>query len=88
MKKLVSYFIILIAIIGHQIYSQNAILIENNKLTVPNLGGDNFTLGINAELRVSTPITANGTVNLTSDSAWLILDDVLPSEAIASHLNH
>lgn len=88
MKKTATYFILLVTLIGYQLYAQNTVLVENNMLTVPNLGGDNYTVSSNAELRVSTPLTSNGTVNLTSDSGWLILDGVLPSEAIASHFNY
>ena len=88
MKKPVNYFLFLLTLIGFQLYAQNAVLVENNKLTVPNLGGDSYTISTNAELRVSTPITANGSVNLVSDSGWLILDGVLPSEAIASHFSY
>ena len=88
MKKSVSYFILLVSLIGYQLCAQNALLVENNKLTVPNLGGNSYTIGSNGELRVSTPQTANGTINFTSDSAWVILDGVLPSEAIASHFSY
>ena len=88
MKKLFTYFMILTTLIGGQLYAQSPILLENNKLTVPNLGGNNYTLGSNGELSISTPITANGTINFTSDSAWLILDGVLPSQAIASHFSY
>ena len=88
MKKLLTYFMILTTLIGGQLYAQSPILVENNKLTIANLGGNNYTVGSNAELRISAPITANGTVNLTGDSGWLILDGVLPSEAIASHFSY
>lgn len=88
MKNFTKYFIVLLTLLGFQLHAQNAVLVENNKITVPNLGGDNYTVGSNAELRISTPITANGTVNLVSDSAWLILDGILPSEAIASHFSY
>ena len=88
MKKLAVLFIFLISFFGFQLSAQNAVLVENNKITVPNLGGDNYTLGSNAELRISNPITANGTINFTNDSAWLILDGVLPSVAIASHFSY
>jgi hypothetical protein len=88
MKKILIYFMILTTLICGQLYAQSPILVENNKLTVSNLGGNNYTLGSNGELRISTPITANGTINFTSDSGWLILDGVLPSEAIASHFSY
>lgn len=88
MKNFTKYFIVLLTLLGFQLHAQNAVLVENNKITVPNLGGDNYTVSSNAELRISTPITANGTVNLVSDSAWLILDGILPSEAIASHFSY
>ena len=88
MKNFTKYLIVLFTLIGFQCYAQNTVLVENQKLTVANLGGSNYTLGSNAELRISTPITANGTINFTSDSAWLILDGVLPSAAIASHFSY
>lgn len=88
MKKLAKHFIFFSILIGFQLYAQNPVLVENQKLIITNLGGDNYTVGANAELRISTPITANGTINLTSDSGWLILDGVLPSVAIASHFSY
>ncbi len=88
MKNLTNYFIVLLTICGFQLFSQNAVLVENQKLAIANLGGNNYTLGNNAELRISLPATANGKVNLTSDSAWLILEGVLPSEAILSHFSY
>ena len=63
MKKLAIHFIFLLALVGFQLSAQNSVLVENNKVTVANLGGDNYTLGNNGELRVSNPITANGTIN-------------------------
>ena len=87
MKNFTKYFIFLYTLFGFHLYAQIPVLVENQKLTIQNLGGDNYTLGTNAELRISTPIIANGTVNLVSDSGWLILDGVLPSEAIASHFS-
>jgi Glycosyl hydrolase catalytic core/Secretion system C-terminal sorting domain/F5/8 type C domain len=88
MKRLYLVIILLLLFLGAELYAQNPILVENSKLTVANLGGNNYTLGTNAELKVTIPITANGTVNLTSDSGWLILDGILPSVAIASHLSY
>ena len=88
MKIFTKSLIVLLTFIGLQISAQNAVLVENKKLTVVNLGGDNYTVGNNAELRISTPTLANGTINLTSDSAWIILDGVLPSAAIASHFSY
>lgn len=70
------------------IYAQNSILVENNKLTVTNLAGNNYTLGLNSELKVTASLLANGTVNFTSDSGWLILDNLLPSRAINLHLSY
>lgn len=87
MKNFTKYFIVLHTLFGFHLYAQIPVLVENQKLTIPNLRGDNYTVGANAELRISTPIIANGTVNLVSDSGWLILDGVLPSEAIASHFS-
>jgi Glycosyl hydrolase catalytic core/Secretion system C-terminal sorting domain/F5/8 type C domain len=88
MRNFTRVFIFLLPFLGLHLYGQNPVLVENNKVTVANLGGNNYTLGNNAELRVSTPITANGTVNFTNDSAWLILDGIIPSEAIASHFSY
>jgi hypothetical protein len=88
MKKPALNLILLLTLVGFQLFAQNPVLVENSKLTIPNLGGDNYTLGSNGELRISTPVTASGTINFTSDSAWLILDGILPSQAIASHLSY
>lgn len=88
MTNLKRYLIVLFTLIGFQLYAQNAVLVENQKLTIPNIGGDNYTLGSNAELIITAPVLANGTVNLTTDSGWLILDGVLPSRAINLHLSY
>ncbi|WP_310378835.1 glycosyl hydrolase [Flavobacterium sp.] len=88
MKKLAKHFIFFLTLVGFQLSAQNAVLVENQKLTITNLGGNNYTLGTNAELRINTPITANGTINFTSDSAWIILDGIIPSVAIASHIGY
>ncbi len=88
MKNFTKYFIVLFTLFGFHLYAQIPVLVENQKLTIPNLGGDNYTVGTNAELRITTPLTANGTVNFTTDSGWLILDGILPSAAIASHLSY
>jgi hypothetical protein len=88
MRNFTRIFIFLLPFLGLHLYGQNPVLVENNKVTVANLGGDNYTLGTNSELRITTPITANGTVNFTTDSGWLILDGILPSAAIASHLSY
>lgn len=88
MKKSALLFIFILTFVWLPLSAQNAVLVENNKVTVPNLGGNNYTLGNKGELRVSNPITANGTINFTSDSAWLILDGILPSVAIASHIGY
>ncbi len=88
MKNVILSLFITLTFVGIQLHGQNTILLENNKLTIANLEGNFYTLGDKAELRISAPITANGSVNFTSDSAWLILDGILPSAAIASHLNY
>jgi hypothetical protein len=88
MKNVILSIFITLTFVGIQLHGQNTILLENNKLTIANLEGNFYTLGDKAELRISAPITANGSVNFTSDSAWLILDGILPSAAIASHLSY
>lgn len=88
MKNITVYFIILFSLVGVTLLAQNAILVQNQKLTITNLGGNNYTVGSNAELRISTPVAANGTINLTSDSGWVILDGVLPSRAVILHLGY
>ncbi len=85
MNNFTKSFIVFLSLIGFQITAQNAVLVENKKLTVANLGGDNYTVGSNAELRISTPVSGNGKVDLVSDSGWLILDNVLPSRASILH---
>jgi hypothetical protein len=85
MKNFTKSVIVLLSLIGMQITAQNAVLVENRKLTVTNLAGDNYTVGSNAELKITAPVSGNGKVNLVSDSGWLILDNVLPSRAIILH---
>lgn len=88
MKKLILLFIFFLTLFGFQVSAQNTFLVENQKLTITNLAGNNYTVGSNAELLITTPAIANGTVNLTADSGWLILDGVLPSRAINLHLSY
>jgi hypothetical protein len=88
MTNLKRYLIVLLTLIGFTFYAQTNILVENTKLTVVNLGGNDYTIGPNAELLITAPTIANGTVNLTADSGWLILDGVLPSRAINLHLSY
>ncbi|WP_310560583.1 glycosyl hydrolase [Flavobacterium sp.] len=88
MKNFAKYFIVLLTLSGTTLFAQNTVLVENQKLTIANLGGDNYTIGSNAALRITTPLTANGKVNLISDSGWLILDGVLPSRALILHLGY
>lgn len=85
MNNFTKLFIVFLSLIGFQLNAQNAVLVENKKLTVANLGGNNYTVGSNAELRISTPVSGNGKVDLVSDSGWLILDNVLPSRASILH---
>jgi hypothetical protein len=85
MKKLSLNLLLLFTLLGFTLFAQNPVLVENQKLTIVNLGGDNYTVASNAELRISTPTTNNGTVNLTSDTGWIFLDNVLPSRAILFH---
>lgn len=88
MKNITIYFVILFSLVGVSLVAQNAILVQNQKLTIVDLGGDNYTVGSNAELRISTPVSGKGTINLTSDSGWVILDGVLPSRAVILHLGY
>ena len=88
MKNLLLFFVCLLGIVCCQLYGQTDIAVENNKLTITNLAGNNYILGNKGELTVSVPTIANGTVNFTSDSAWLILDGILPSVAISSHFSY
>ena len=88
MKNSLSLFYFLI-LIGFQCLGQNPVIVENQKLTIVNIGSTNYALGSKGELRVSNPgSTTTGVINFTSDSAWLILDGTLPSVAIASHLSY
>jgi len=87
MKNSIKYLFVLATFFCFQLYAQNSVLVENQKLTLTNLGGNHYTIGNNAELRITTPLIADGTINFTSDSGWLILDTVLPSQAIASYLS-
>ena len=88
MKNITIYFIVLYSLVGVTLVAQNAILVENQKLTITNLGGDNYTVGSNAELRITTPVSGNGKVDMVSDSGWVILDGVLPSRAVILHLGY
>jgi hypothetical protein len=88
MKNTTKFLFVLLTFYSLQVFAQNAILVENKKLTVANLGGDNYTVGSNAELRISAPVSGNGKVDLVSDSGWLILDNVLPSRAIILHFGY
>ena len=87
MKNCTNFFIFLFTFLGISLYGQTSVIVENQKLTIANLGGNNYTVGNNAELRVNAPIAANGTVNLTSDSGWLILDGVPPTQVMMSYLS-
>ncbi len=88
MKNSLSIFYFLI-LIGVQCFGQNPVIVENQKLTISIIGSTNYSLGSKGELRVSNAATiGTGTINFTSDSAWLILDGILPSVAIASHLSY
>ena len=82
------YYIVVNLFTAFSIYAQNPVLVENQKLNITNLGGNDYTIGPNAELTITTPLLSNGTVNLTADSGWLILDGVLPSRAINLHLGY
>ena len=89
MKKLFIFFVSLLSLTAIESNGQITILVQNQNLTVANLGGNNYTLSNNSELRVSnSSLALNGTVNFTSDSSWMILDGVFPSTAIASHLSY
>jgi hypothetical protein len=88
MKNFINFYLVVILLSGFTFYAQTNILVENTKLTVMNLGGNNYTVSSNAELLITTPTIANGTVNLTADSGWLILDGVLPSRAVNLHLSY
>ena len=88
MKRIAKYSMFLFVFISAQLAAQTNILVENTKVTVVNLGGNNYTVGSNAELLITAPAIGNGTVNLTADSGWLILDGVLPSRAINLHLSY
>jgi len=87
-KKLTFLFAVFLTFTTFRLSAQIPVLVENQKLTVANLGGNNYTVGTNAELQITAPLLANGTVNLTADSAWLILDNTLPSRAINLHLSY
>ncbi|QBN20385.1 glycosyl hydrolase [Flavobacterium nackdongense] len=88
MKRIAKYSMFLFVLISANLAAQTNILVENTKVTVVNLGGNNYTVGSNAELLITAPVIGNGTVNLTADSGWLILDGVLPSRAINLHLSY
>ncbi len=64
------------------------ILVENQALTVTTVGAQDYDVSNNGELRISSPnTTSTGIINITSETAWVKLDGVLPSQAIASYLS-
>ncbi len=87
MKNKLNIFCFLL-LISIQCFGQNPVIVTNQKLNIANIGTTNYTLGNKGELRVSSPTLTTGIINFTSDSSWLILDGILPSVAIASHLNY
>ena len=88
MKNSLHYFYVLF-LLGLQCIGQNPVIVENQKLVIDNIGSTNYELKDKSELRVSNSTIANtGIVNFKSESAWLILDGIVPSVAIASHLNY
>ena len=85
-KFLIMYLLISI---GNQtnIFAQTTV--ENENLTVNNLDGKSYTLSNNSELIITNPSSSTtGTVNITNDSGWLILEGILPSEVISNHLSY
>lgn len=69
------------------IHSQT--IVENETITITTLGNNNYSLSNNAELRITNPSPSpTGSINFISDSGWLILEGIKPTEVIANHLNY
>ena len=83
-------FIILSVIVCQAISATTSspILVENQALTVTTVGAQDYDVSNNGELRISSPnTTSTGIINITSETGWVRLDGVLPSQAIASYLS-
>lgn len=87
-----NYLIILAVILVNLNISSalsTTIVINNQVVTINSLSDQNYEISDNAELHVSNPtLGTTGIIDLKSESGWLFLDHVLPSEAIASYLTN
>ena len=63
------------------------IIVTNQVLTINSIGSQDYEVGANAELHISNPdVGATGIINITSESGWIFLDGVLPTNAISLYL--
>ncbi|MFZ4457048.1 MAG: glycosyl hydrolase [Bacteroidales bacterium] len=66
---------------------QNAIVVTNQVLTINSVGTQDYEISANAELHISVPdVASTGIINITSESGWVFLAGVLPSNAISLYL--
>jgi hypothetical protein len=66
----------------------NTILVTNQVLTITSVGAQDYEVSANAELHISIPdVASTGIIDITSESGWLFLDGVLPTNAIALYLS-
>jgi hypothetical protein len=69
--------------------SLSPVVVENQVLTIASIGTQDYEVSQNAELRISNPVASStGVINITSETGWVFLDAVLPSQAIASFLTN
>ncbi len=88
MRKTLFILIMLIVCQAISATTSSPILVENQALTVTTVGAQDYDVSNNGELRISSPnTTSTGIINITSETAWVRLDGVLPSQAIASYLS-
>lgn len=85
--KILSCVIVFLLANQLQIAAQTTLANENKE--VDNLDGIDYVLSNNVELTVTNPsASTTGSVDLKSDTGWLILTGVRPSEVIANHLSY
>lgn len=88
MKAINTLFVICLMVLG-SISSSHSQTFSNEIITLDNIDGKNITLTSNTELHITNPSSSTtGTINITSDSGWLFLEGVRPSEAIENHLSY
>jgi hypothetical protein len=84
-------FLLFLLVFTNQVISavsSSPVLIENQVLTIAAVDAQDYDVSNNGELRISNPNTGStGIINIISETGWVFLDGVLPSQAIASYLS-